>query len=66
MELQQQFNTDRIISRAEFAKLTGMSRTTLWRLLNSGDLPDVVKVNGRVLGFRESAYLAWLEKNSSL
>lgn len=66
MEIQKQFNTDRIISRAEFARLTGMSRTTLWRLLNSGDLPDVVKINGRVLGFRESAYLAWLEKNSSL
>ena len=57
---------DRIISRADFAELTGMSRTTLWRLLNSGDLPEVVKINGRILGFRESAYLAWLDKNSSL
>ena len=66
MKLQQQFETDRIISRAEFAELTGMSRTTLWRLLNSGDLPEAVKIKGRILGFRESAYLAWLEKNSSL
>jgi len=66
MEYQQQFETDRIISRTEFAELTGMSRTTLWRLLNSGDLPEVVKIKNRILGFRESAYLAWLEKNSSL
>ena len=66
MELQKQFETDRIISRAEFAELTGMSRTTLWRLLNNGDLPEVVKINGRILGFRESAYMSWLEKNSSL
>ena len=66
MKLQQQFETDRIISRAEFAQLTGMSRTTLWRLLNSGDLPEVVKIKGRILSFRESAYLTWLEKNSLL
>ena len=58
--------TDRIISRNEFGELTGLSRTTIWRLLNSGDLPIAIKINGRVIGFRESDYLSWLENNSSL
>ncbi|MFK5915354.1 MAG: hypothetical protein QM484_13365 [Woeseiaceae bacterium] len=66
MELQQQFNTDRIISRLEFRTLTGISRTTEFRMNRTGNLPAAVVIDGRILGYRESAYLSWLEKNSSL
>jgi len=61
----QQINPDRIISRAQFRELTGVSRTTEWRLSQEGRLPAVVEVNGRVLGYRESAYIAWLEQHSA-
>ena len=64
MDSKQQSNTDRIISRAEFAELTGLSRTSVWRLFNSGDAPKVVKINGRIIGVRESDYRTWLDKNT--
>jgi len=60
----QNSNPDRIISRAEFAELTGLSRTSIWRLINSGDAPKVVKINGRIIGFRMSDFNSWLEKNT--
>ena len=63
MNNQQPTNPDRIISRAHFRELTGMIRTTEWRLAQGGQLPLVVEVNGRILGYLESAYRAWLNKN---
>lgn len=65
MNNQQQTNPDRIISRAQFRELTGISRTTEWRLNQEGKLPAVVEVNGRVLGYLESAYNAWLKQYSA-
>ena len=56
---------DRIISRAQFRELTGMSRTTEWRLNQEGKLPAVIEVNGRALGYLESAYIAWLKQHSA-
>ncbi|WP_288367835.1 AlpA family phage regulatory protein [uncultured Alcanivorax sp.] len=65
MNTQQQTNPDRIISRAQFRELTGMSRTTEWRLNQEGKLPAVIEVNGRALGYLESAYIAWLKQHSA-
>lgn len=65
MEQAQQVHPERIISRAEFAELTGLSRTSIWRLIKNGNLPGVVILNGRILGFRESAYQAWLDKHTT-
>lgn len=55
---------DRIISRAEFRSLTGISRTTEWRLSQKGLLPDCVIIDNVNLGYRESSYGIWLDKNS--
>ena len=64
MEHKKQSTPDRIISRAEFAELTGMSRTSIWRLLNSGDAPKVVKIQNRILGVRESDFQRWLDEHT--
>lgn len=64
MELKENSNIDRVISRSEFAELTGLSRTSVWRLINSGNAPKVVEINGRIIGFRESAYLQWLDEHT--
>ena len=64
MDISQQSNPDRILSRSEFRELTNLSRTQEWRMLNAGKLPAAVVIDGRILGFRESAYLDWLEKNT--
>jgi len=54
---------DRIISRNQFRELTGISRSTEWRLAQEGKLPALVEVNGRALGYLESAYNQWLQQN---
>lgn len=55
---------DRIIQRNKFRELTGISRTTEWRMLNAGLLPKIIKVNNRMLGYLESDYKEWLFKNT--
>ncbi len=62
---QQKDHPDRIISRAQFRELTGISRTTEWRLTQEGSLPATIEVNGRTLGYLESAYIAWLKQHSA-
>lgn len=54
---------ERIISRTQFRVLTGISRTTEWRLAQEGKLPPLVVVAGRTLGYRESEYQKWLSAN---
>ena len=66
MNDQQQTNyPERIISRAKFRELTGISRSSEWRLRQKGKLPTVVEVNGRKLGYPESAYNAWIKQYSA-
>ncbi|EMK3272718.1 hypothetical protein V8036_002043 [Vibrio parahaemolyticus] len=57
--------TDRIISRSEFRSLTGISRTTEWRLAQRGKLPVLVIIDNVALGYRESSYINWLDSNSA-
>ncbi len=56
---------NRIIKRSEFREITGISRTTEWRLAQEDNLPKAVVVNGRVLGYLESSYRDWLEQHST-
>jgi len=56
--------TNRIIQRKEFRMLTGISRSTEWRLQQAGALPKVIKINDRILGYLESDYNEWLSKNT--
>ena len=56
MKYEQQSNPDRIINRAEFDELKGMSRTSIWGIIQSCDAPQVKKLNGLISGFRESSY----------
>lgn len=63
---QLQHTPDSIISRADFRKLIGISRSTEWRLLQKNKLPPHVEVNGRVLGYLASRYDEWLKENTSI
>jgi len=55
---------DRIISRKEFRKLTGISRTTEWRMLQVGLTPKVIKIDHKILGYLERDYQEWIDKNT--
>lgn len=55
---------DRIISRPEFRKVTGISRTREWDMARKGLLPPLVQVGeGNPLGYRASDVNAWLQAN---
>lgn len=53
-----------IISRRQFRQLTGLSRSSEWRLSRLGKLPSFVIVNGRILGYSRSDYNHWLASNT--
>ena len=55
---------ERVISRKQFRELTGISRTTEWRLDKEGCLPDKIVIRGNILGYSESSYYSWLELHS--
>lgn len=57
-------NTERIISPQQFRNLTNMSRSKEFRLNGKKCLPPRVIIDGIVLGYRESDYLAWLETHT--
>lgn len=60
-----QQSLERVISRVKFRELTGISRTTEWRLAQKKLLPKQLKISGRHMGYLESSYIAWLELNAA-
>jgi predicted DNA-binding transcriptional regulator AlpA len=59
----QETTPDHIISRTQFRELTGISRSTEWRLAQENQLPALVEINGRALGYLSSSYTQWLQQN---
>ena len=51
---------DRIIRIKAVLAKTGLSRSALYRKINSGQFPRQIKISERSAGWRESAVLAWL------
>lgn len=52
---------DRYIRRREVESLTGLSRTTIYDMMNRGDFPRPVKLTGKAVGWPESIVVEWLE-----
>ncbi|WP_454885340.1 helix-turn-helix transcriptional regulator [Sphingomonas oryzagri] len=53
-------NPDRIIRLAAVLDRTGLSRSTLYRKMNSGTFPRNVAISVRCTGWRESAVENWI------
>ena len=51
---------DRLLSLPEVVRLTGLSRSTLYRKVKEGDFPLPVKLGKRAVGWRESEVIAWI------
>ncbi|WP_415760809.1 helix-turn-helix transcriptional regulator [Pseudomonas sp. LT1P18] len=45
----------------EVLDVTSFSRTTLWRVIKSGQFPRPVRISPGRVGWRESAIIAWQE-----
>ena len=41
--------------------LTGLSRSTLWRMVKEGAFPKPLRLGKKAIGWRESDILNWLE-----
>ena len=53
---------NRIIRHPEAIKLTGLSRTTLWRLEKEDSFPNRVKLGPHSVGWLLTDVMNWLEK----
>ena len=53
--------SDRLLRRREIEKTTGMSRSSIYRLMQSGDFPRPVRVGLSAVRWRESDITTWLE-----
>ena len=42
-------------------KLTGLCRTTIWRMVKAGTFPQPVQLGARAVGWRASDVEEWLE-----
>ena len=54
---------DRILRTPEVVKITGLSKTTIWRRVRSGDFPAPVKLGSlatRSIGWRQEEIEKWI------
>ena len=52
---------DRILRLPAVLDQTGLSRSTVYRKMESGTFPKNIPISTRCTGWRESAVAAWLE-----
>lgn len=51
--------------RPEVETLTGLSRSTIYALMDKGDFPRPVRLAARAVGWPESAITEWLEQRQA-
>ncbi len=60
---------DRIMRTSEVVKLTGLSKTTIWRRVRSGDFPMPVRLGSlatRSVGWREGEIERWIDSRPGI
>jgi len=53
---------ERIIRAQELQELTGLSRTTIWRMERKGEFPSRVPLSGSSVGWRHSEIMEWMKQ----
>ena len=56
--------TDRFLREREIRSMTGLSRTTRWRLERVGQFPRRRQISPGAVGWLESEVLAWMNQGS--
>ena len=57
--------SDRFVREPECLKITGLSRTTRWRLERVGSFPRRKKISENAVGWLESELQKWLENKAN-
>ncbi len=56
---------DPIVRLKEFLRLTGLGRSTVYKLIGQGDLDRPLRISARSIGWRQSTVSAWLNSRNS-
>jgi len=56
----------KIIRTSQLVEMTGLSRTTLWRLEQSGDLPSRIQLSAKAVGYSLEEIEVWLKSRPSI
>ncbi|MGR3494070.1 helix-turn-helix transcriptional regulator [Citreimonas sp.] len=52
--------TEKHLRRRDVEDITGLSRSTIYRLMSNGEFPKPIKLTGRAVAWPESRISAWL------
>jgi len=52
---------DRILRRREVQRTTGLSRSSLYRLIAAGSFPSPIQLSANAVGWLETEVSAWIE-----
>ena len=52
---------DRLLRRRQVEEITGITRSSIYRLMQNGDFPPSVRVGPTAVRWRESDITGWLE-----
>lgn len=53
---------DKILRRAAVEEMTGLSRSTLYRMMDRGEFPRPARIGQRAVGWRQSTIVLWLDE----
>ena len=53
--------SDRLLRRLEVEKLTGLSRSSIYRLISKGKFPPPVRVSDAAVRWKESDVTGWIQ-----
>ena len=52
---------DRLLRLRDVERITGMSRASIYRLMQDGDFPRPVKIGSTAIKWKQSDIAAWIE-----
>lgn len=55
---------DKILRRAAVEEMTGLSRSTLYRMMDRGEFPRPARIGLRAVGWRQSVIDIWLSSRT--
>ncbi len=53
--------TDKILRCQDVQEVTGLSRSTIYRMMTRDDFPKATKLGIRAIGWRQSVVADWIE-----
>ena len=57
---------NRLLRRREVEKLTGLSRSTIYRMLKTGQFPQPVRIGRKAVRWRLRDIIAWMDSRPSM